>query len=52
MNVMYCIVETRILFDYFMSIGEADYKLNNSQLEKDLGVTFETKLNLATIYMK
>ena len=26
--------------DYFMSIGEVDYKINNSQLVKDLGVTF------------
>ena len=25
---------------YFMSIGEVDYKLSNSQLVKDLGVTF------------
>ena len=27
--------------DYFMSIGEVDYKINNSQL----GVTFDPKLN-------
>ena len=25
--------------DYFMSIGEVDYKINNSPLVKDLGVT-------------
>ena len=31
--------------DYFMSIGEVDYKINNSQLIKDLGVTFDPKLN-------
>ena len=31
--------------DYFMSICEVDNKLNNSQLVKDLGVTFEPKLN-------
>ena len=31
--------------DYFMSIGEVDYKINNSQLVKDLGVTFDPKLN-------
>ena len=31
--------------DYFMSIGEVDYKINNSQLVKDLGVTFDSKLN-------
>ena len=29
-----------------MSIGEVDYKINNSQLVKDLGVTFDPKLNL------
>ena len=29
--------------DYFMSIGEVDYKLNNSQLVKDLAVTFDPK---------
>ena len=28
-----------------MSIGEFDYKLNNSQQLKDLGVTFDPKLN-------
>ena len=33
--------------DYFMSIGEVDYKINNSQLAKDLGVTFDPKLNLS-----
>ena len=27
--------------DYFMSIGEVDYKINNSQLVKYLGVTFD-----------
>ena len=32
--------------DYFMSIGEVDYKLNNSQLVKDIGVTFGPKLNI------
>ena len=31
--------------DYFMSIGEVDYKINNGQLVKDLGVTFDPKLN-------
>ena len=31
--------------DYFMSIGEVDYKINNSQLVKDLGVNFDPKLN-------
>ena len=31
--------------DYFMSIGEVDYKINNSHLVKDLGVTFDPKLN-------
>ena len=31
--------------DYFMSIDEVDYKINNSQLVKDLGVTFDPKLN-------
>ena len=31
--------------DYFMSIGEVDYKINNSQLLKDQGVTFGSKLN-------
>ena len=29
-----------------MSIGEVDHKINNSQLVKDLGVTFDPKLNL------
>ena len=33
--------------DYFMSIGEVDYKINNSQLVKDLGVTFNPKLNFS-----
>ena len=33
--------------DYFLSIGEVDYKINNSQLVKDLGVTFYPKLNLS-----
>ena len=28
-----------------MSIDEVDYKINNSQLVKDLGVTFDLKLN-------
>ena len=32
--------------DYFMSIGEADNKINNCQLVKDLGVTIDPKLNL------
>ena len=27
--------------DYFMSIGEVDHRINNSQLEQDLGVTFD-----------
>ena len=31
--------------DYFMSTGEVDHKLNNIQLVKDLGVTFNAKLN-------
>ena len=31
--------------DYFMSIGEVDYKINNGQLVKDLRVTFDPKLN-------
>ena len=26
-----------------MSIGEADYKLMNSKIDKDLGVTFDCK---------
>ena len=30
--------------DNFMFIGEIDYKINNSQLVKDLGVTFDPKL--------
>ena len=30
--------------DYFMSIGEVDYKINNSLLVEDL-VTFDPKLN-------
>ena len=33
--------------DYFMSIGEVDNKTNNSQLVKDLGVTFDPKLNFS-----
>ena len=32
--------------DYFMSIGEVDYKINNNQLFKDIRVTFDRKLNL------
>ena len=32
--------------DYFMSTGEADNKLNNSQLEKELGDTFDPNLNI------
>ena len=28
-----------------MSIGEVDYKINNSQLVKDLRVTLDPKLN-------
>ena len=32
--------------DYFMSIGEVDYKIDNSQLVKDLGVSFDPKLNV------
>ena len=32
--------------DYLMSVDEVDYKINNSQLVKDLGVTFDPKLNL------
>ena len=27
-----------------MSFGEIDYKINNSQFVKDLGVTFDSKL--------
>ena len=30
-----------------MSIGEVAYKLSNSQLAKDLGFTFDPKLNLS-----
>ena len=33
--------------DYFMSIGEIDYKINNGQLVIDLGVTFDPKLNFS-----
>ena len=33
--------------DYFMSIGEVDYKINNSQLVRALGVTFDSKLNFS-----
>ena len=29
-----------------MSVGEVDYKLNNSQLIKDIRVTFDPILNL------
>ena len=36
--------EKNINCDYFMSIGEADYKLDNGQISKDLGVTFDIKL--------
>ena len=32
---------------YFMSIGEVDYNINNSQLFKDIGVTFDPKLNFS-----
>ena len=32
--------------DYFTSIGEVNYEINNSQLVKDLGVTVDPKLNL------
>ena len=39
--------------DYFMSVGEVDYKLNNGQLVKDLRVTLDPKLNHNQyIYMK
>ena len=31
--------------EYLMSIGEVNYKLNNSQLLKDLGDTIDNKLN-------
>ena len=38
---------------YFMSIGEVDYKLSNGRLEKEIGVTFDPKLNFDPhIYMK
>ena len=30
-----------------MSVGEVDYKINNSQLVKDLGVIFYPKLNFS-----
>ena len=30
-----------------MSIGEVDHKINNSQLAKDQGVTFDPKLNFS-----
>ena len=33
--------EDNINCDYFMSVGEADYKLINSQMEKYLEVTFD-----------
>ena len=33
--------EENINCHYFMSIGEALYKLKNSQIYKDLGVTFD-----------
>ena len=51
---MYCIVKRRILIATIscFHVGEVDYKINNSQLVKDLGVTFDPKLNLTTIYMK
>ena len=39
--------EKKTYCDYFMPIGEVDYKLNNSQTVKDLGVTFDPKLNLS-----
>ena len=32
-------------YNYFMSVGEVDYKLNNSQLTKNLGMTSDPKLN-------
>ena len=32
--------------DYFMPIGDVDYKINNGQLAKDKGVTFDPKLNI------
>ena len=31
--------------DYFMPVGDVDYKLDSSQLVIDLGVTFDPKLN-------
>ena len=31
--------------DYLMSVGEIDYKIYNGQLVKELGVTFDPKLN-------
>ena len=37
--------EKKTICDYFMSVGEVDYKLCNSQLVKDQGVTFDSKLN-------
>ena len=40
---MYCIVEKRILIATISC--EVDHKINNSQLVKDLGVTFDHKLN-------
>ena len=32
---------------YLMYVGEVDYELSNSQLVKDLGVTFDLKLNFS-----
>ena len=32
--------------DYFMPIGEFDFKINNNQSVIDLGVTFDPNLNL------
>ena len=44
-NVLHC-GEKNTDCDYFMSIVEVDYKMNNSQLEKDLlTFTFDPKLN-------
>ena len=43
-NVLH-IGEKNTSCDYFISIGEVDFKLNNSQLIKDLEVTFDPKLN-------
>ena len=43
-NVLHC-GENNTYCEYFMSIGEVDYKINNSQLVKDLGVTFDPKSN-------